>query len=101
MNPTIPVLAIGPLGTPEIIMILFVVLLLFGAKRLPDLARSFGKSMREFKKAASEVEDNFRTAIDEEDRKKMSEEEIRRKMVDEEVRRRLGTENAPAVDKKV
>lgn len=91
MNTITPVLAIGPLGTPEIILILFVVLLLFGAKRLPELARSFGKSMREFKKAASEVEDNFRTAVDEEDRKKMAEEDAIRKRVDEEVRRRLAT----------
>ncbi|MGA2051785.1 MAG: twin-arginine translocase TatA/TatE family subunit [Opitutales bacterium] len=57
-------------STPEIIVILFVVLLLFGAKRLPELARSVGKSLREFKKAASDVEDNFRAAMDEDERKK-------------------------------
>jgi sec-independent protein translocase protein TatA len=57
-------------STPEIIVILFVILLLFGAKRLPELARSFGKSLKEFKKAASEVEDNFRTAMDDDERKK-------------------------------
>ncbi len=48
--------AIGPLGWPEILIILFVVMLLFGAKRLPDLAKGFGKSIKEFKKAANEVE---------------------------------------------
>lgn len=36
----------GRLGAPEIILILVVVLLLFGAKRLPDMARSFGQSLR-------------------------------------------------------
>jgi len=41
----------GPL---EIIVILLVVLLLFGAKRLPDLARSLGKSLSEFKKGREE-----------------------------------------------
>lgn len=50
---------------PEILLIFLIVLLLFGAKRLPDLFKSFGKSIREFKKATSEIEDDFRTAMDE------------------------------------
>ena len=53
------------LRAPEIILIFLVVLLLFGAKRLPELFRSFGKSIREFKKATSEIEDDIRTAMDE------------------------------------
>ncbi|MFF7209765.1 Sec-independent protein translocase subunit TatA [Streptomyces sp. NPDC008238] len=36
----------GRLGAPEILLVLVVVLLLFGAKRLPDMARSFGQSLR-------------------------------------------------------
>jgi len=55
---------------PEILLIFLIVLLLFGAKRLPDLFRSFGKSLREFKKATSEIEDDIRTAMDEEPEKK-------------------------------
>ena len=51
---------------PEILLIFLIVLLLFGAKRLPELFKSFGKSIREFKKATSEIEDDFRTAMDEE-----------------------------------
>ena len=54
------------LRAPEIILIFLVVLLLFGAKRLPELFRSFGKSIREFKKATSEIEDDIRTTMDEE-----------------------------------
>lgn len=50
------ILAIGPLGTTEILIILFIVLLLFGAKKLPELARGLGKSMNEFKRASSEME---------------------------------------------
>lgn len=51
-------------------MIFLVVLLFFGAKRLPDLFRSLGKSMREFKKATSDIEDDIRTAMDEEPKTK-------------------------------
>jgi len=54
---------------PEILLIFLIVLLLFGAKRLPDLFHSFGKSIREFKKATSEIEDDIRTAMDEEPKK--------------------------------
>lgn len=44
----------GKLGMPELIVILVVVLLLFGARKLPDLARSLGKSLNEFKKGREE-----------------------------------------------
>ncbi|WPJ98019.1 twin-arginine translocase TatA/TatE family subunit [Coraliomargarita algicola] len=51
---------------PEILLIFLIVLLLFGAKRLPELFKSFGKSIREFKKATSEIEDDVRSAMEEE-----------------------------------
>jgi sec-independent protein translocase protein TatA len=54
----------------EIFLILLIVLLLFGAKRLPELSRSMGKSLREFKKATSDVEEDFRNAMNEEPEKK-------------------------------
>jgi sec-independent protein translocase protein TatA len=41
---------IGNLGFPEIVLILLVVLLLFGAKRIPEIAGSMGKGIREFKR---------------------------------------------------
>lgn len=47
---------IGSLGAPEMIMIFVVILLLFGAKKLPELARGIGKSMGEFKKARDDFE---------------------------------------------
>lgn len=58
------------LGVQELILIFFIVLLLFGAKRMPELFRSFGKSIKEFKKATSDIEDDIRTAIDTEDEPK-------------------------------
>jgi sec-independent protein translocase protein TatA len=49
----------GGLGGWEVVLILVLVLLLFGAKRLPEIARSLGKSLREFKKATKEVKDEL------------------------------------------
>lgn len=65
------VLAFGMPGGSEWIVIVLVVLLLFGAKRLPELAKGLGKSIREFKKATSEVEENIRDAMKEEEAKKV------------------------------
>ncbi|MBC8051517.1 MAG: twin-arginine translocase TatA/TatE family subunit [Sphingobacteriaceae bacterium] len=43
------------MGTPEIMLIMFVALLLFGGKKLPELARGLGKGIREFKDASDGV----------------------------------------------
>lgn len=53
---------IGGLGGPEIAVIFLVVLLLFGAKKIPELARGLGKSMGEFKRAREEFEDEIHRA---------------------------------------
>ena len=47
----------GGLGPTELIIVLVIVLLLFGAKKLPDLASSMGKSIKEFRKAAEGDDD--------------------------------------------
>lgn len=46
----------GAVGAPELIIVLVIVLLLFGGKKLPELSRSMGKSIREFRKATEEAD---------------------------------------------
>lgn len=49
----------GQIGMQEIILILFILLLLFGAKRLPELGQSLGKGIREFKRGVSEIKEDL------------------------------------------
>ncbi len=53
------------LGWPEIIGILIVVLVLFGAKKIPELARGLGTGIKEFKKATRDVQDDLQRAMEE------------------------------------
>jgi sec-independent protein translocase protein TatA len=55
----------GLLGGWEWVVVIFAVLLLFGSKRIPDLARSLGASIKEFKKGAREVSDEIQNAGEE------------------------------------
>jgi sec-independent protein translocase protein TatA len=48
---------VGNLGFTEIMLIMVVVLLLFGAKRLPEVGASIGKGIREFKRSLSDTQD--------------------------------------------
>jgi sec-independent protein translocase protein TatA len=58
------------LGYQELLIVLVIVLILFGANRLPDLARSLGSSMKEFKKGMHEVKDEPTAAAKKEEEKK-------------------------------
>jgi sec-independent protein translocase protein TatA len=58
------VLGIGGLGTPEILVIAVVIFLLFGATRLPQLAKSLGQSKRAFKEGLDESEKDGRKELD-------------------------------------
>lgn len=60
----------GNLGASEILIIVLVILILFGSKKIPELAQGIGKGMREFKKALHEVEDDIKSIDKPEDDKK-------------------------------
>jgi TatA/E family protein of Tat protein translocase len=53
------------IGGMELLVIMFIVLMLFGPKRLPELAKGLGKTIREVKKATSGVEAEVRRAMEE------------------------------------
>lgn len=59
----------GGLGWQEIILIVLVILLLFGARRIPEVMRSMGKGIKEFKKGMKEIEADI-TKEDKQEEKK-------------------------------
>ena len=67
MNPMF--LLLGNIAGTELILILSVILIFFGAKRIPELARGLGKGIREFKDASSgvrrEIEEGINTRVEE------------------------------------
>ena len=58
------------LGYQELLLILVIVLILFGAQRLPDLAKSLGSSVKEFKKGVTEMNKDDSPAAKKDDEKK-------------------------------
>jgi len=57
----------GSIGMSELLIILLVVLLLFGSKQLPQMARTLGKGWRDIQKAAQNTRDEISKVIDDED----------------------------------
>jgi TatA/E family protein of Tat protein translocase len=56
------------LGNPELLVILFIILILFGGKQLPELARSMGKAVREFQSATKETKEYVEKTKEDEER---------------------------------
>lgn len=75
---------LAALSTPAIIVVLVLILLIFGGKKLPELARGLGKARREFKKASEEIEDEVKSAIEDEERA-----DVRRRLIEEEERAKI------------
>jgi sec-independent protein translocase protein TatA len=53
----------GPLGVPEMMLIFVLALVLFGPKKLPEIGRTLGKAITEFRKASSELKNTFTTEM--------------------------------------
>ncbi len=62
---TLSIFLIMGLGGQELIFIAIIVLLLFGAKKIPELMKGLGKGIREFKEASKEVKENIEKGLDE------------------------------------
>lgn len=58
----------GPLGFNEILIILIIVLLLFGGKKIPELMRGLGRGMREFNDAKNNVRKEIEEGVNEKDK---------------------------------
>lgn len=56
---------IGPLGWSELLIIFFIILIIFGPRKLPEVAEAMGKSIQKFKRASREVRDEIETGVDE------------------------------------
>ncbi len=56
---------LGPIGWNELVIILVIVLLVFGPRRLPDFAEALGKSIRKFKQATNEARSSIEGGTDE------------------------------------
>jgi sec-independent protein translocase protein TatA len=57
---------VGPLGWSELLIILVIVLIIFGPRKLPEVAEAFGKSIQKFKRASREVQDEIKNSVGDE-----------------------------------
>jgi len=64
----------GNIGLPELLVILAIALLIFGPKKLPEVGRSIGKALREFRKTSDEIKEKFEEEIRAEEFKDIKEE---------------------------
>ncbi len=84
----------GSIGMPELLIIFVIALVIFGPRKLPELGRSLGKSLSEFKRASNEL----RSTLDEEIRleDKPSSEQTRKRAVDDTADEEIHLEDQPS-----
>ena len=80
----------GPLGIPELILLFVIALLVFGPKKLPELGRTFGKGMAEFRRASNELRSTFQTEMDNIERETVEVKEVT-KEISADVNKQLST----------
>ena len=74
----------GSIGVPELIVILAIALLIFGPKKLPEVGRSIGKALREFRKTSDEIKEKIEEEIQADEFKDIKEELNKKVGEDEE-----------------
>ena len=62
----------GRIGVPELVFIGLVIILLFGAKKLPEIGSALGKAIREFKRAGKDAQDEVKDALEDKDNEQKS-----------------------------
>jgi len=62
----------GRIGVPELVFIGLVIILLFGAKKLPEIGSAMGKAIREFKRAGKDAQDEVKDALEDKDNEQKS-----------------------------
>jgi len=62
----------GRIGIPELVFVGLVIILLFGAKKLPEIGSALGKAIREFRKAGKDMQDEVKGAIEDKDNEQKS-----------------------------
>ena len=82
----------GPLGIPEMIFIFVFALLIFGPKKLPELGKSFGKGMAEFRRASNELKSTFQAEMDNIERETTEVKEVA-KQANAELNKQISTTN--------
>lgn len=58
---------IGPLGWSELLIIFFIILIIFGPRKLPEVAEAMGKSIQKFKRASRDAREEIESSVDSED----------------------------------
>lgn len=60
----IPFALIGPLGWSELLIVFFIILIIFGPRKLPEVAEAMGKSIQKFKRASKDARREIETGLD-------------------------------------
>ena len=79
----------GNIGLPELMVIMAIALLVFGPKKLPEVGRTIGKAIREFKKSTDEIKDKFEEQIRAEEFKTLQN-DIKKDLQEADIRKELG-----------